>query len=47
MSHKEAIEKAEREYEKFRLIQDQKYISSMDIFYNKYLNETKMGDDRK
>ena len=38
--HKEAVEKAEKEYEKFRVIQDQKYISSMDEFYNKYLNES-------
>ena len=30
-----------KEYEKFRVIQDQKYISSMDEFYNKYLNENK------
>ena len=36
ISHKEAVEKAEKEYEKFRVIQDQKYISSMDEFYNKY-----------
>ena len=35
----EAVEKAEKEYEKFRVIQDQKYISSMDEFYNKYLSE--------
>lgn len=34
ISHKEAVEKAEKEYEKFRVIQDQKYISSMDEFYN-------------
>ena len=33
----------EKEYEKFRVIQDQKYISSMDEFYNKYLSESK-GD---
>ena len=39
ISHKEAVEKAEKEYEKFRVIQDQKYISSMYEFYNKYLNE--------
>ena len=30
-----------KEYEKFRVIQDQKYISSMDEFYKKYLNENK------
>ena len=41
ISHKEAVEKAEKEYEKFRVIQDQKYISSMDEFYKKYLNENK------
>ena len=41
ISHKEAVEKAEKEYEKFRVVQDQEYISSMDEFYNKYLNESK------
>ena len=40
ISHEEAVQNAEREYEKFRVIQDQKYISSMDEFYNKYLNES-------
>ena len=35
----QAREKAECEYEKYRVIQDQKYISSMDEFYNKYLEE--------
>ena len=48
ISHEEAVEKAESEYEKYRVIQDQKYISSMDKFYNKYLeesNKNKMGDD--
>lgn len=39
VSHKQAIEKAENEYEKYRVIQDQKYISTMDEFYNKYLAE--------
>ena len=39
ISHKQAVEKAENEYEKYRIIQDQKYISSMDEFYNKYLEE--------
>ena len=43
ISHKEAVEKAESEYEKYRVIQDQKYISSMDEFYNKYLEESKEG----
>ena len=41
ISHKEAIEKAENEYEKYRVIQDEKYISSMDKFYQKYLEENK------
>ena len=39
--HKEELEQAEKEYEKFMVIQDQKYISSMDEFYNRYLNENK------
>ena len=39
ISHKQAVEKAESEYEKYRVIQDQKYVSSMDEFYNKYLEE--------
>lgn len=39
ISHKEAIEKAENEYEKFRIKQDKEYISSMDMLYNKYLKE--------
>ena len=30
ISHKKAIEKAENEYEKFRIKQDREYISSMD-----------------
>lgn len=45
ISHKQAVEKAESEYEKFRIIQDQEYISSMDEFYNKYLNESKIDDN--
>lgn len=45
ISHKQAVEKAESEYEKFRVIQDQEYISSMDEFYNKYLNESKIDDN--
>ncbi len=40
ITHKEAVDKAESEYEKYRVIQDQKYISSMDEFYNKYLKES-------
>ena len=41
ISHKQALEKAESEYEKYRVIQDEQYISSMDEFYNKYLEESK------
>ena len=41
VSHKQAIEKAENEYEKFRIKQDQEYISSMDEMYKKYLEESK------
>ena len=40
ITHKEAVDKAESEYEKYRVIQDQKYISSMDEFYNKYFKES-------
>lgn len=39
--HKQAIEKAENEYEKFRIKQDREYISSMDEMYKKYLEENK------
>ena len=39
ISHKEAIEKAENEYEKFKVKQDMQYISSMDEMYQKYLKE--------
>ncbi len=42
ITHKEAVDKAENEYEKYRLIQDQKYISSMDEFYNKYFKESEV-----
>ena len=41
ISHKQAIEKANEEYEKFRVKQDQQYISSMDEMYKKYLEENK------
>ena len=41
ISHKQAVEKAESEYEKYRVIQDQKYVSTMDEFYNKYLEDNK------
>ena len=39
ISHKEAIEKAEYEYEKFKVKQDMQYISSMDEMYERYLKE--------
>ena len=47
ISHKQAVEKAESEYEKYRVIQDQEYVSSMDKFYNKYLEETSNTEDPK
>ena len=40
ISHKEAIKKAENEYEKFRIKQDKEYISSMDKMYRRYLEES-------
>ena len=39
VSHKKALEKAENEYERFRIKQDREYISSMDEMYKKYLEE--------
>ena len=39
ISHKQAVEKAENEYEKFRVKQDMQYISSMDEMYQRYLKE--------
>ena len=41
ISHKQAIRKANEEYEKFRIKQDKEYISSMDKMLNKYLKESK------
>ena len=40
ISHKQAIEKANSEYEKFSRKQDQQYISSMDKMLEKYLKES-------
>lgn len=40
ISHKQAMEKAENEYEKFRIKQDREYISSMDEMYKRYLKES-------
>ena len=41
ISHKQAIEKANEEYEKFRIKQDKEYISSMDQMLDKYLKENR------
>ena len=41
ISHKQAIEKAENEYEKYKVIQDNKYVSDFD----KLLIETKKIED--
>ncbi len=40
ISYKQAMEKAENEYEKFRIKQDREYISSMDEMYKRYLEES-------
>lgn len=42
ISHKQAIEKANNEYEKYRVKQDVDYISSMDEMYKRYLEEEKV-----
>lgn len=42
ISHKQALEKAESEYDKFRIKQDREYISSMDELYKRYLE----GEDK-
>ena len=39
ISHKLAVEKADKEYEKFKAKQDMKFISSMDKMYKRYLKE--------
>ena len=39
ISHKKAKNIANEKYEKYRIIQDQEYISSMDEMYKKYLEE--------
>ena len=41
ISHEQAIEKANKEYEKFKVKQDIQYISSMDKMYQRYLKENK------
>ena len=42
VSHKQALEKAEREYEKYKIIQDRNYISDFD----RLLNQTKLMDNK-
>ena len=42
ISHKQAKEKAESEYEKYKVIQDNNYISDFD----RLLNETKQIEDK-
>ena len=44
ISHDQAIEKANKEYEKFKVKQDMQYISSMDEMYQRYLKENNMND---
>ena len=39
ISHEQAVEKANKEYEKFKVKQDMQYISSMDEMYQRYLKE--------
>ena len=41
ISHKQAIDRAYSEYQKYRIKQDERYISSMDEMYKKYLEENK------
>lgn len=41
ISHKQATQKANEEYEKIRIKQDKEYISSMDQMLNKYLKENR------
>ncbi len=41
VSHKKALNKADEEYEKYRIKQDKEYISSMDEMYKRYLEESK------
>ena len=43
ISHKQALKKANEEYEKFRIKQDKEYISSMDELYQRYLEESKIN----
>ena len=47
ISHKQAVEKANSEYEKFRVKQDNEYISSMDKMIDKYLKESNEKKNNK
>ena len=38
------MSKSESEYEKYRMIQDQKYISKIDKFYDEYLEESNVNN---
>lgn len=40
VSHKKALERADLEYEKFRIKQDKEYVSSMDKMYKRYIEES-------
>lgn len=40
VSHKKAVERADLEYEKFRIKQDKEYVSSMDKMYKRYIEES-------
>lgn len=39
VSHQEAIDKTQNEYEIFKIKQNKEYISTMDEMYTKYINE--------
>ena len=45
ISHKEAVDKANNEYEKFRIKQDKEIITTMDELYKKYLEENDGRED--
>ncbi len=42
ISHKQAVEKAESEYEKYKVIQDKNFVSDFD----RLLNETKQIENK-
>jgi len=47
ISHKQAIDKANKEYERFRIKQDREYISGMDELYKRYLQESRKAKNEK